>query len=226
MKLKKILLVTATKREILPFIKYSKAKLVSAEPELYCSKIKNNNCFILITGVGMINTCLSLTLLLSKQKFSYAINVGIAGSFTKKFKIGEVVNVVKDTFSEIGVEDDTIFVPFYNINKLFSKGDIILENKINRQLIFLNLKKLRKVNAITVNTVHGNIKSIKKVRKVFNPDIETMEGAAFMLVCRKFNIPFLQLKSISNYVEKRNILKWRVNIAINRLNYEIKNLFM
>ena len=45
-----------------------------------------------------------------------------------------------------------------------------------------------------------------------------MEGAAFFYVCLQEKIPFLQIRSISNYVEKRNKSNWNIPLAIDNLN--------
>jgi futalosine hydrolase len=80
------------------------------------------------------------------------------------------------------------------------------------------LKNLRQVDAVTVNTVHGNEKSIKSVKRKYNPDIESMEGAAFFYVCMMEKIPCIQLRAVSNYVERRNKNSWNIPLAIRNLN--------
>jgi futalosine hydrolase len=45
-----------------------------------------------------------------------------------------------------------------------------------------------------------------------------MEGAAFFYACRQFNIPCLQIRAVSNYVEKRNRDNWDIPLAIKNLN--------
>ena len=68
--------------------------------------------------------------------------------------------------------------------------------------------------AITVNTVHGNNQSIMAVLSRFHPQVESMEGAAFMYTCMIHQVPFAQVRAVSNYVEKRNRKSWKVNEAI------------
>ena len=80
---------------------------------------------------------------------------------------------------------------------------------------------MKKVKSITVNTVHANKKSIEKIIKRLNPDIENMEGAAVFKVCNFFNTPCIQLRSISNYVEKKiknGIFLLQYKISILKLN--------
>jgi futalosine hydrolase len=79
------------------------------------------------------------------------------------------------------------------------------------------LQKLKQVRAITVNKVHGNDDSIMKTSLLLSPQIESMEGAAFFYVCMKMNIPCIQIRAISNYVERRNRENWNIPLALESL---------
>ena len=50
-----------------------------------------------------------------------------------------------------------------------------------------------------------------------------MEGAAVFYACKMNNVPCLQVRAISNYVEPRNKENWQINLAINNLNNWIIN---
>jgi futalosine hydrolase len=52
-----------------------------------------------------------------------------------------------------------------------------------------------------------------------------MEGAAVFYVCLNENIPVLQIRSISNYVEDRDTTKWDIPLAIKQLNKFCTDLF-
>ena len=60
--------------------------------------------------------------------------------------------------------------------------------------------------------------------KQFDPGIETMEGAALHYVCLQENIPFIQIRSVSNHVGERDKTKWKMKEAINNLNTELSKL--
>ena len=137
--------------------------------------------------------------------------MGVAGAFNNDFKIGDVVEVVEDSFSEIGFENGvglSEFTDFEITNTFKVKG------KTN----------LQKVKGITVNTVHGNEASIVKIVDRLNPDVESMEGAACFMVCEKFNIPCMQIRAISNKVEKRNKTIWDMPLAIKNLNTKVQQI--
>jgi futalosine hydrolase len=48
-----------------------------------------------------------------------------------------------------------------------------------------------------------------------------MEGAALHYVCLQENIPFVQIRSVSNYVGERDKTKWKIQEAIENLNREL-----
>jgi futalosine hydrolase len=79
------------------------------------------------------------------------------------------------------------------------------------------LPSLRAVNGITVNTVHGNDDSIARTTRRFSPDVESMEGAAFMYACMVQSVPFAQVRAVSNMVERRNRAVWKLDEAIAHL---------
>ncbi|MDC0249610.1 futalosine hydrolase [Flavobacteriales bacterium] len=168
---------------------------------------------VLITGVGMINTAIHLTKELMKNKYEIVINMGVVGSFSDQLKNGDVVEVVEDNFAEIGFEDGE------SLSKLTDfdiKTTFKVEGKTN----------LKQVKSITVNTVHGNENAIKKLVHRLNPDVESMEGAAVFAVCEEFNIPCVQIRSISNKVEKRNKENWNIPLAIKNLNTMLEKIII
>jgi futalosine hydrolase len=76
------------------------------------------------------------------------------------------------------------------------------------------LARLPAVNGITVNTVHGGEQSIACVTERFAPQVESMEGAAFMYACLVHGQQFAQIRAISNVVERRNREAWKLADAV------------
>jgi len=183
--------------------------VVATKSEIIEAKLKD--CDVIVTGVGMVNTTFSLTKKLSEKTYDLVINMGVAGSFSNEIKTGDVVEVTEDNLSEIGFENGNSFSEFTNFR---------IENyfKVDKKT------NLKKVKGITVNTVHGNEKTITEIVSRLNPDVESMEGAACFMVCEKFEIPCIQIRSISNKVEKRNTEHWNLPLAISNLNTELEKI--
>ena len=53
-----------------------------------------------------------------------------------------------------------------------------------------------------MNTVHGNDRSIAASSSGASPQVESMEGAAFMYACLIDEVPFAQVRAVSNVVEQ------------------------
>ena len=79
------------------------------------------------------------------------------------------------------------------------------------------IDSLDKVNGITVNTTHGDDASIQKIQELFQPQVESMEGAAFFYACLLEGITCTQIRTISNKVEKRNKDNWDIPLAVKNL---------
>ena len=156
---------------------------------------------------------------MDKRKYDLAVNVGLAGSFKKKISVGEVVNVASESFADLGAEDGNNFLTLAEMG-LQKKNQYPFRNEklINATAKkYAALRSLKQANAITINSVHGNERSIKSAIKKFNPDIESMEGAAFFYVCIMEKIPCVELRAISNYVERRNKNNWNIPLALKNL---------
>lgn len=201
-----ILIVVATYQEIEPFIKATGIKNIE---DLSFTK-SENHIKIIVTGVGMVATAFALGKELAVNSYDLAINAGIAGSFTKRISIGELVQVTNDVLSELGAEDDEEFLSLEDMQM----GEVSFSASDDPRFV----TKLKKVNAITVNKVHGNAESIEEIKERLEPQIESMEGAAFFYACEEANIPAMQVRAISNYVETRNRENWNIPLAVKNLN--------
>lgn len=162
----------------------------------------------LITGVGMIATAAAVSRAIALARYDLALNFGVCGAFDRSRPLATVVHVVSDQISELGVEDGPLFLAAHEMGL----ADGRLFNAHPPESVVL--RALPQVRGITVNTVHGNDASIEAVRTRVGPDVESMEGAAFMYVCLVAGVRFAQVRAVSNHVERRNREAWRLPEAI------------
>ena len=171
---------------------------------------------LMISGVGCPLTIFHLTRLLTNNSFDRIIQVGVAGSYKPDLEPGTLVEVGRDCFADLGIDDRGRFSSVFDSglsdpdHDPFSQGLLINPQQ--------NVTGLQMVRAITVNTAAGSSELIGQRISGFNPDIESMEGAAVFFVGFQFNIPVLQVRSISNFVEPRNRDSWEMDLAIDNLN--------
>ena len=215
------LIVSATFFEIEKLIE--DFEFIKIKENFYSRNTETNSVDILVTGIGIAFTIYMLTKSLNKKTYDLVLNAGIAGSFSDNLKIGDVVQVKNEEFADIGIRSKDSFSTLFEMGFIKANEFPFVDGKLKAA----NLKKqlipeLNQVNGITVNTVNGNKKEIEELKKKFDADIESMEGAAVFYVCQMEKIPFIQIRSISNYVEERNKESWDIPLAINNLMKTIK----
>ncbi len=204
-----ILVVSATKLEIAPF-------LLQNELEAQYD--------FLITGVGVPACLYQLQKKLLQKKYDFVIQAGIAGSFTTEIPLGETVVVQKDIFADMGAIEKNQFTTLFEMG-LISKNEFPYhEGWLENNAEFFIKTTLKSVNAITVNTVSDKLETTGLYTKLFNAQIESMEGAALHYVCLQENVKFLQLRSISNEVGERNKAHWKMKEAILHLNNTLSDI--
>jgi futalosine hydrolase len=216
----RLLLVAATELEVAPLAGRLAPASSSAGP-LRAFVHASHHVDLLTTGVGMVPTAAWCARVLAQQPYDLAVNLGVCGSFHPACPPGTVVNVVTDCFSELGAEEGEQFLTIHQLGLLkpddppFTGGRLVNATPPFNRVI----AELRTVNGITVNTVHGHLPSIEKVVARFTPDVESMEGAAFMYACLQSGTRFAQVRAVSNIVEKRNRAAWKLAEAVDALNH-------
>ena len=93
-----------------------------------------------------------------------------------------------------------------------------------KQIVIVGAGVSGLVAAIHCEAAGFNPILIDALIKKYNPDIESMEGAVFHYVCLKEQIPFIQMRAISNIVGDRNKANWKMKEAIEILNSELIQL--
>ena len=215
----RLLLVAATELELAPLV--GKLTPVSQPSErVRAFTHGSHHVDILTTGVGMTATATWCARVLARQPYDLAVNLGVCGSFDAACPPGTVVNVVSDQIPELGAEDGDRFLTVHQLGLLgaddapFRAGRLVNSEPDSNRIV----AALRKVHGITVNTVHGDVGSIARVVERVKPDVESMEGAAFMYACVVSGVRCAQVRAVSNMVEKRNRAAWKLAEAVAALN--------
>jgi len=155
----------------------------------------------------------------STSSYELALNVGVCGSFDRTLAPGTVVHVTSDRIVELGAEDGDAFLSIQDLQLLgedefpFRGGRLV--NAAPPRIAAL--QTLPPVSGITVNTAHGRESSIAAAIARWKPQVESMEGAAFMYAALIHGVSFAQVRAVSNIVERRNREAWRMADAIRSL---------
>ena len=208
---KQILITAATSMELDFLLSISKEK-----DGFYFIETEKSRINLLVSGVGSALTAFSLGKMFQDKKFDLAFQLGIAGSFKNDFPTGSIVKVTSDVFADILLSDKNMALHEASFSDFrarpFNKGKLIPD--LNK---FKNID-IPEANAITVNSVTSTAEKRDFWLKRHNPDIGTMEGAAFYYACMKENITCLQIRAISNYVGMGNNKDWNISLALENLS--------
>ena len=201
-----ILVIAATEKEIAPFL------------------LVNSFADTLITGVGSPDAMYHLLKRLHQIDYDIVIQAGICGSFSEENILGSCVIVQQDVFADIGIDEKNNFYSLFDMG--FADPDFLPYKNgwLKNENAFINRISLKKVKGITVNTISDKAEQADIFLQKYKADIESMEGAVLHYVCLQEDIPFMQLRSISNFVGERDKSKWMMKEAINNLNAELKKI--
>ena len=180
-----------------------------------------NRYRILLTGVGMLSTSVYLSEQVQQHSFDLLLQAGICGAFGEKLCLGETVLVGEELIGDLGVEEEG-FKDVFDMG--FAKEDrfpFTAKGLVNPYLHQWKHLELPVVRGLTINEITTRPARIMNLQQKYGCEVESMEGAAFHYVCLKRNIPFLQLRSVSNFVGERNKGNWKIKAAIEQLNHQL-----
>lgn len=186
---------------------------------LYSYQIENHSVELLITGVGSVNTTFYLQKYLQNNNPEIVIQYGIAGIRQNFTELGNCFFITEDCFADIGVFEYGEYKNLFDMN-LANADDMpfTAQKLINNSTCNLQMDVLPKASSRSVNLIEGDEARLHIMNKKYDTDAESMEGAAFHFVMLQTKIPFLQIRSASNIIGERDKSKWKMKLAIDKIN--------
>lgn len=211
-----ILLLSATELEIKPTLDFHQSAALD---------INAHRMDVLVGGVGMLSTSYALMKWISQHRPSYIIQAGFAGSFDQRYAPGSLVIVNEEMVGDCGVSENGQFNDIFDL-QLAGADEFPFRQKVLVNPHWHEWKQygLPFVKGVTVNKITTGTENIESIVSKYNPSVESMEGAALHYVCLKENIPFIQLRAISNFVGERNKANWKIRESIELLNNSLIQL--
>lgn len=207
------LIVAATPIEIGPLINtLSKPSRIKIDIDL------------LISGIGLTATTYALQKQLQIKKPDLVIQAGVGGCFDKNIPLGTVMAIKKDTIADQSVVELDRLKTLFDLQLVPADQFPYTRRWLVNRNALLKKISLPVVSAISVNEITTDPKKVKFYDDTFAPVIESMEGAALHYVCLMEKIPFLQVRSVSNYIAERNKKNWNLQGAVARLNKSLLQL--
>lgn len=179
---------------------------------------------VLITGVGLTASVYALTREVIIRRPAFILQAGLGGSLDDGLPLGRVVAIQSEAIGDEGVMEEGTFASLHSLGWK-NEGPIWKGEKLqNPCLPSLPISHLPLVHGVTVNEISTAPDRIRYYRTSLEASVESMEGAALHYVALNENVPFLQLRSLSNKIGERDKKNWAVQEAVSQLNAELELL--
>jgi len=198
-----ILFVCATKMEQEPLV-----QLLPTQKTVVC-------------GVGLIDATLTLTRYLAQNLngIRLVVHFGVAGAyFGKGASFLDICLASREVVGDAAICYDDAIVPFgdgeiapFHSCELTGSHFTLLSRILDAQKI-----PYLPGTFVTVNGVTGSRKRGEMLAQRYGGLCENMEGAAIARVCQSFDLPMVEIRTVSNMVEDRNPANWQLPEAVNR----------
>ncbi len=180
------------------------------------STAKANGQVWALCGIGPAAAALTAASLIPRVQPTRVLLLGIAGAFTQShLEPGDIVQVNEDRFADLGHNSggqwhnlDAMNLPMLPL----AKGTLGCRYK----LPILDQAEPA-ASAITVSTVTSSQERAEDLWRDYQAGLENMEGAAVAMACAFHQIPFYQIRAVSNKVGPRAPASWLVTEPLKRL---------
>ncbi len=192
---------------------------------------KGHDVCLLPCGVGPLNAALGLqSFLLLHPGVDVVVNVGIAGSYDlNNLPLGAVCMAQAEIWPEYGVRSSSAWVDPWALGfPLQGEGESEIWNRIElgapgavnytRALCLDPGRDCEYATSLTLAGVSGNRELALELSRRYQAGMENMEGFALALVCRMQNIPFVEIRTISNLAGSRDSRDWDFKAAFQALS--------
>jgi futalosine hydrolase len=175
-------------------------------------------------GMGKVNAAHALTVLLERTQVSAVVNFGVAGAYVGAgLAPGQLVLATSEVYGDEGAAAPGGWISTEEIGiPLVDRGGVNRFNHfpLEEWLVSAAADRLESHEMpvargpfVTVSCCSGTAERGGELRRRFAAVCETMEGAACAHICSLYDVPFLEVRGVSNLVEDRDLSRWKLQAA-------------
>lgn len=189
-------------------------------PSITVGRVGGSRVVHFTSGMGIANAAYAATVLCERFAPSEVVVFGVGGAYPGSgLAPGDVVLAEKEVYADTGVlmKDGLHGVEEIGI-ELLKKGGRKYFNEfpLDGRLLKKAARRLGSVRAgvfATVNASTGTMERATEIVERYDAVCENMEGAAALHVCKRYGVPVLELRGISNVIPERDRGKWDLELA-------------
>ncbi len=183
-------------------------------------ELSDGRGYACVLGIGILSFSTNLTFLIGYARqqgiqISAVFILGVCGAYPGRgIGLLDVVRVDSESVGDMGYQDrDCSFYPFPS-----SVRATAVEQAPK------HLQKLKSVAGLTVNCCTGTEELGLLRSRMFNADIENMEGAAGISACIAHNMPVFEIRAVCNMASIRDRESWKFHEALAALRQALFNV--
>lgn len=184
---------------------------------------------VLALGVGKIAAAMNLSVALAERRSQLVVQFGVCGAYPARhlraglvpLDVLDTCVVASETLVDEGVQTPDGFLDLAQL-KLAEPGSMLAD--VARSGSIASLLGCPQVAGATVSTGAGTEALSQAYAARSGAQVESMEGGAVAAVCRRFGVPHVQLRVVSNRTGDRGIAGWDLDGAIERLTIAVERV--
>ncbi len=193
--------------------------------DLYLGTLSGLSVTLLHSGIGKANAAAATSSLLGFFQPSAVIVVGCGGAFPESgLQVGDLAIASEEIYGDEGVLTPDGFLDMEALElPLVQRNGHCLFNRYPASPLLMEKARALLASGITdtfpattngpfvtVSTCSGTLAAGTELARRTGGICENMEGAAVAQVCAMHNIPFMEIRGISNLVEDRDTSRWNL----------------
>lgn len=173
-----------------------------------------------LAGVGPISAGIQTAKALTADEYDLVLNMGIAGGFADKAEVGSLVIANEIVSADLGAESPEGFITLDELG--FGESTRVKTDSDLVQILLESIKAenipVQAGNILTLSTVTGTAETTAKLQQREPGALaEAMEGYGVAMAAKEFDLPVLEIRSISNPIGPRDRSAWRIKDALGTL---------
>ena len=203
--------------------------------------LADKELLLAFSGLGKINAATAATAILSNFSTSRLWMWGSGGAYPSAgVEIDDVALASEEILGDEGVATMSTWKPLdaIGIPLVETKGEPIFnripvdpeELKLARRLLshWESLSSTARIHLgpfVTVSAASGSLARARLLADRFGAMCENMEGGAVAQVCLRYQVPFMEIRGLSNWAGDRNKKRWHLAKALNNCQRALLYLF-
>ncbi len=210
---------------LLPLIDVSRSSAIGSKM-IVEGTVSDQQVLLCVGGMGKVNAGHAATLLLDRFDPEVIISFGIGGAYPSSgARIGDIALAQEEIAGDEGVltldgfkDTEYIGIPLLKtasavIYTTYPAPTALLKQALHSLVSRPHEGNIHVGKFVTLSTCTGTASRARELEERHHGLCENMEGAAVAQVAMLHNLPWLEVRGISNMVEDRDPKKWDISRA-------------